>query len=323
MKRLVSCLFLSALGLSAAAYADDASKYPDRPVRIVVPFAPGGASDVITRKIADQLSPRLKQQVIVDNRAGGNTIIASEHVINSPKDGYTLYSTNTTLVQIPMLYSSARYNEEKDFTPLAQCCGAPLVLVVRADSPVKTTQELFDYIKARPGTTSYGTSGAGGTQHLLSETLKRTTGMDSVHVPYKGEAPLMSDFLGSRIDWYIATPITISPHIKSGRVRPLAVTGNERIPIFPDVPTFKEQGVARLDVVGWYGLFAPAGTPQAIVDRLSTALVQVLKEPDITAYIAENGLVPTALGAEEFAKRLPAFRETFRTMITENNIKIE
>jgi tripartite-type tricarboxylate transporter receptor subunit TctC len=323
MKKVYLSILCGALSVSAAAYADEVSTYPDKPIRIVVPFAPGGASDVITRKIADKLSPRLKQPVIVDNRAGGNTMIASEFVAKAPKDGYTIYSTNTALIQMPMLYSTARYDEEKDFTPLAQCCGAPLALVVRADSPPKSVKEFIDYIKARPGQTSYGTAGAGGTQHLLSETLKRTAGIDSIHVPYKGEAPLMTDFIGGRIDWYIATPITISPHVKSGKVRVLAVTGEDRVSLFPDTPTFKELGVPKLDVVGWYGLFAPAKTPKAIIDKLSKELVAVMKQPDIIAYIRENGLVPTALGSDEFANRLPAVRETFRTMIKENNIKIE
>lgn len=323
MKKFMAYMLCSALGVSAAVHADEAANYPDRPIRIVVPYAPGGASDVLTRKIADQLSPRLKQTVIVENKAGGNTIIASEYVARAPKDGYTIYSTNTSLVQIPMLYSTARYDEEKDFTPLAQCCGAPLALVVRADSPVKTVKDFIEDIKSRPGKTSYGTAGAGGTQHLLSETLKRSTGLDSVHVPYKGESPLMSDFLGGRIDWYIATPITVSPHVKSGKVRVLAVTGGDRVSLFPDVPTFKELGYPKLDVVGWYGLFAPAQTPKPIIDKLSRELVAILKQPEITAYVSENGLVPTALNSDEFARRLPAFREIFRAMIKENNIKIE
>ncbi|HEV2610087.1 MAG TPA: tripartite tricarboxylate transporter substrate binding protein [Noviherbaspirillum sp.] len=318
---LMLCGALSALCATAGAQTGDAANYPDKPVRIVVPFAPGGASDTITRKIADKLAPRLKQSVIVDNRAGGNTIIASEHVARGPKDGYTIYSTNTTIFQVPMVYPNARYDEEKDFRPLAQCCTAPLALVVRTDSPIKNVKEFIEQMKGRQS--NYGTAGAGGTQHILSEAFKRSAGLDAVHIPYKGEAPLMSDFLGGRIDWYIATPITISPHVKTGKVRVLAVTGPDRIPLFPDVPTFKEQGVAKLEAVGWYGLFVPTGTPGPIVDRLSKELVAVLQQPDITQYINENGLVPAVLGTEEFAKTLPPLRETFRSLIKENNIKID
>ncbi|WP_194714926.1 Bug family tripartite tricarboxylate transporter substrate binding protein [Noviherbaspirillum soli] len=323
MKPIFTLVLCSALGAPAAAQTGDAGSYPDKPVRIVVPFAPGGASDTITRKIADKLSPRLRQPVIVDNRAGGNTVIASEHVAKGPKDGYTIYSTNTTIFQVPMVSPNARYDEEKDFRPLARCCTAPLALVVRADSPVRTTREFVENMKARPGQTSYGTAGAGGTQHILSEALKRSGGIDSIHIPYKGEAPLVSDFLGGRLDWYIATPITIAPFVKSGKARVLAVTGPDRIPLFPDIPTFKEQGIPSLEAVGWYGLFAPAGTPASVVDRLSQELVAVLQQPDITQYINESGLVPAVLGADEFAKTLPPLRETFRTLIRENNIKVE
>lgn len=323
MKSLVLIVICAALGLSATAHASDTLDYPTRPVRIVVPFAPGGAADAVSRKIADKLSPALKQPVIVENRAGGNTMIASEYVAKAPKDGYTIYSTNTTIVQVPMLYPNARYDEEKDFTALAQCCSAPLALVVRADSPVKTVKDFIDYYKARPGKTSYGTAGAGGTQHILSEALKSAVGIDSIHVPYKGEAPLLSDFLGGRIDWYIATPVTIAPHIQSGKVRALAVTGADRIALFPDSPTFREAGVSKLDIVGWYGLFVPSQTPAAVIDKLSREVVAILKQPEMIDYLKTNGLVPTALGAGEFAASLPPFRTTFKTMITENNIKVE
>jgi tripartite-type tricarboxylate transporter receptor subunit TctC len=323
MRTIYSYFLCSALSLATTAYANDVSTYPDKPIRIVVPFAPGGASDVMTRKIADKLSPRLKQSLIIDNRAGGNTMIASDHVAKAPKDGYTIYSTNTAILQMPMLYSTARYDEEKDFTPVVQYCNAPLVLVVRAENPSKNVKEFIDYIKARPGQTTYGTAGAGGTQHLLSETLRRAVGIDSVHVPYKGEAPLMTDFLGGRIDWYIATPITVSPHVKSGKVRTLAVTGEDRVLLFPDTPTFKEAGISKLNVVGWYGLFAPANTPKPIIDKLSKEVAAVLKQPDLIAYMQENGLVPTASESDAFAKKLPYFRQTFRSMIKENDIKIE
>lgn len=323
MKFRIIVALLAALCGSAGVHANEASAYPDRQVRIIVPFAPGGASDTITRKIAEKLAGAMKQSVLVENKAGGNTMIASDFVAKAPRDGYTLYSTNTTIVQMPMLYANASYNEERDFTPIAQCCSAPLALVVRSDSPVKNVKEFVEQVRARPGKTSYGTAGAGGTQHILSEAFRRATGIDSVHVPYKGEAPLVVDFLGGRLDWYIATPITIQPHVQSGKVRVLAVTGDQRVGLFPDAPTFKEAGVPQLDVVGWYGFFAPAKTPAPVVERLSKEIVAILKQPDITEYLVKNGLVPTAYDAFEFGKRLPAFRDTFRSMVKENNIKVD
>lgn len=313
----------AALLASPFAVANEGTNYPDRPIRIVVPFAAGGAADTITRKIAEKLTVRLKQPVVVENRAGGNTLIGSETVTKAPRDGYTLYSTNTTIVQIPMVYPNAAYNEERDFTPIAQCCSAPLALVVRSETPVKTVKEFVDYMRERPGKNAYGTAGSGGTQHILSEAFRRAMGIDAIHAPYKGEAPLVADFLGGRLDWYIATPITILPHVQSGKVRVLAVTGDDRIGLFPEAPTFREAGVPQMNAVGWYGVFAPANTPAPVVDRLSKEIVAIVKQPDIVEYLVKNGLVQTGYDAGEFAKRLPAFRQTFRSMIRENNIKVD
>jgi tripartite-type tricarboxylate transporter receptor subunit TctC len=178
-------------------------------------------------------------------------------------------------------------------------------------------------MRERPGKNAYGTAGSGGTQHILSEAFRRAMGIDAIHAPYKGEAPLVADFLGGRLDWYIATPITILPHVQSGKVRVLAVTGDDRIGLFPEAPTFREAGVPQMNAVGWYGVFAPANTPAPIVDRLSKEIVAIVKQPDIVEYLIKNGLVQTGYDAGEFAKRLPAFRQTFRSMIRENNIKVD
>ena len=304
-----------------AAHADEASTYPDRAIRIVVPFAPGGASDILTRRVGEKLAQRLSQPVVIENRAGGNTIIASQQMVKAPADGYTLYSTNTTVLQMAILYPG-RY-DSRDFVPIVQYSSAPLALAVPASNPARNVKEFAAYMRARPGKTSYGTSGAGGTQHIFSEALKRATGVDSVHVPYKGEAPMLNDFLGGLLDWYIATPISILPHVRSGKVRLLAVTGDERIPLAPEVPTFKEEGIADLVVVGWYGMFAPPNTPKAIVAKLSRELVAIVRSPDVANYMREGGLVVTGLGTEEFGAKLPAFREAFERMIRENNIKVE
>lgn len=311
-----------AVAIPVVGVAQEDAAYPRAPIHIVVPFAPGGASDLLTRRVGERLAQQTSQPVIVDNKPGGNTIIASEFVARAPADGYTLYSTNTTIVQIPMLYS-ARYDEARDFVPIVKYATAPLALAVLADSPVKSLKDLVDAVKAKPGKTSYGTAGAGGTQHINSEALKRATGMDSVHVPYKGESPLLTDFLGGRLDWYIATPLTIMPHVRSGKVRLLAVTGNERLPLTPEVPTFPEAGVPDLSVVGWYGLFAPAKTPAPIVEKLSQSLEAIVRSPDMVAYMQESGLVVAGEGTNKFREGLPHFRETFQRMIKENNIRID
>lgn len=312
----------SAFAQSASASASASSQdYPDKPIRIVVPYAPGGASDVLTRRIGERLTERVKQPVVVENKAGGNTVIASEAVAKSPADGYTLYSTNTTLLQIPFLYP-ARYDALRDFRPVSLYARAPLALAVPASGP-NDVKELVAAMKAKPGKTSYGTAGAGGTQHILSEAFKRATGIDSVHIPYKGEAPLVTDFLGGQIDWYIATPITIMPHVRSGKVKLLAITGDQRLPLTPDVPTFKEIGIPDLVMVGWYALFAPAATPAPIIERLSREVSEIVRTPEITDYLKESGLVPAGLSAAEFAPELPVFQDAFGRMIKENDIRVE
>lgn len=320
MKKWLAAIVMGSVA-PLTAFAQAGSDYPNRPIRIVVPYAPGGASDVLTRQIADRLSKRLNQSVVVDNKAGGNTIIASEEVARAPADGYTLYSTNTSIIQTPLLYT-ARYDEEKDFVPVTQYCTTPLTLAVKADLPVNSLDELLAYIRSRPGQTSYGSAGAGGTQHILSEALKQAAGIDSVHVPYKGETPLLTDFLGGRLDWYIATPITIMPHVRSGKVRLLAATGEDRIPLLPDLPTFKELGVPGLDVVGWYGMFAPAATPPEVVGRISKEISDIVRSPELAQYIEENGLIVSGADNAAFAEQLPYFRTTYRTLIKENDIKV-
>ncbi|MCX7274987.1 MAG: tripartite tricarboxylate transporter substrate binding protein, partial [Burkholderiales bacterium] len=279
--------------------------------------------DVLTRRIGDKLAQRWCQPVVIDNRAGGNTLIGSQYAARASADGYTLYSTNTTLLQLPLLTPNARYDALRDFVPVVQYAAAPLALAVPATNPSRNLKELVAWLKARPGKTSYGTSGAGGSQHIFSEALKRATGFDSVHVPYKGEAPMLNDFLAGRLDWYIATPISILPHVRAGKVRLLAVTGDQRLPLAPEVPTFKEEGIADLVVVGWYGLFAPAGTPKPIVAKLGRELSAIVRSPEVAAGLREGGLVVSGLSGDEFGALLPGFRDAFERMIRENDIRVE
>lgn len=317
---LIPALLGALAGLTSPVHA--ASDYPNRPIRVVVPFAPGGASDTITRRIGNLLASRLGQPIVIENKAGGNTMIASEYVAKATADGYTLYSTNTAIMQVPMLYQ-AQYDEARDFAPISLYASAPLVLTVPASSSAKSVKQLVDALRSKPNKTSYGSAGSGGAQNIYSEVFKRATGVDSIHVPYRGEAPLLNDFLGDRIDWYIATPLNILPHVRAGKARLLAVTGSDRVPLMPDVPTFNEQGISGLEVIGWYGMFAPAGTPPEIVERLGKEIAEIVKMPEISNYMKENGLIPKGLNSAEFVKQLPYFRNAYRTMITENHIKVD
>jgi tripartite-type tricarboxylate transporter receptor subunit TctC len=315
-------ILIASLLAPIAVHASEVVSYPEKPLRVVVPYLPGGAADVITRRVGERLSQRLKQPVVVDNRPGGNTLIGTEAVAKSAADGYTLYSTNTTLLQMPFLYPG-RYNALRDFRPVAQYAESPLALAVLSSVPASNVKEFVAYLKSRPGRTSYGSSGVGGTQHIFSEAFKRATGVDSVLVPYRGEPPLMTDFLGGRIDWFIATPHAVYPHVKSGKVKLLAVTGEQRFDLAPNVPTFKEEGIADLVVVGWYALFAPAATPTPIIEKLSREVAEIIRTPEITQYLRDNGLVPTGAGHQDFLPKLKVTEEAFGRMIRENNITVD
>ncbi|MFT3801006.1 MAG: tripartite tricarboxylate transporter substrate binding protein [Burkholderiaceae bacterium] len=321
MQRWVSAVLI-ALFLPLLAQASDVGSYPDKPIRIVVPYLPGGAADVLARRVGERLTERLKQPVVIDNKPGGNTLIGSEAVMNAPADGYTLFATNTTIVQIPFLYP-VRYDATRDFRPVNELAGSPLVLAVLSSVPANNVQEFVAYLKTRPGKTTYGTSGVGGTQHIFSEAFKRATGTDSVHVPYKGEPPLVTDFLAGRVDWFISTQLTVLPYVKTGKVKLLAATGDKRLPLLPDVPTFKEEGIPSLGIVGWYALFAPAATPDPIVERLSNEVHAIIRTPEISQFLKDNGLIPSGTVAAEFAPQVKEAQAAFGRMIKENDIRVD
>ena len=320
MKRRTWLGLMAAAGVTAA-WPLRAQTWPARPVRLIVPFAPGGAADTLARRLGEHLGQRLGQPVLVENRPGGNTLIAAESVLRAPADGYTFYSTATAILQMPMLYPG-RYDEARDFVAVAHYAATPVALAVPGDSPARDVAALVAHLRAKKDS-AYGSTGVGGSQHLYGEVLKRSTGIDSAHVPYKGEAPLLSDFLGGRLDWYIATPISVLPHVHAGKARLLAVTGKTRVDSMPDVPTFSEAGVDGLHLVGWHGMFAAAGTPPDIIARMSAETVQVLDLPDIRAFLLESGLVPRPLDHTAFAAELPQFRTYFQNIIDSHQIRVD
>jgi tripartite-type tricarboxylate transporter receptor subunit TctC len=315
-------ILIGALFAPIAGHGSEAANYPEKPIRIVVPYLPGGAADVITRRIAERLSQRVRQPVIIDNKPGGNTLIGTEAVAKAAPDGYTLYSTNTTLVQMPFLYPG-RYDARRDFKPIAQYAESPLALAVLTSVPANNVKEFVAHMKSRPEKTTYGTSGVGGTQHIFSEAFKRATGVDSVQVPFRGEPPLVLDFIGGRVDWFIATPHAVYPHVKAGKVKLLAVTGQQRFDLAPTVPTFKEEGITDLVVVGWYALFTPAATPAPIIEKLSKEVSEIVRAPEFSQFLRDNGLVPTGLGHQEFEPKLRETEDAFGRMIRENSIRID
>jgi len=287
-RAVVSAALLGALAapFSQALAADS---YPDRPVRIIVGFPPGGATDVITRLVSQKLSDKLGQAFIVENRPGAGSNIASEYVARSKADGYTLLVLTIQNATNMSIYKNLRYNTEKDFIPVAQFMASPSVLVTSPGIPAKDLQSLISLAGANPHKYSYASTGVGGSPHLAGEMLKARTGIDLLHVPYKGTAPALIDVTAGVVSASFMTTLGVLQQMQSGQVRPIAVAYSSRLPELPDVPTMAEAGVPDFEVVSWNGLAAPAGTPQAVIDKLSDAVEEILESPEMQERVKELG----------------------------------
>lgn len=303
MKQFKMFVLAGTLGvLAASAHAAYAQAYPTKPVRVVIPFPPGQATDVIGRVVSQNLGDALGKGFIVDNRAGANGIVGIETVVKSPADGYTLLITPSgSLVINPSLYSKLSYEPLKDLAPIALLGLIPLVVVAHPSLPVKSVSELVALAKSRLGSLSYASSGPGSAQHLAMELLKWHTGMDILHVPYKGSAPAVTDLLAGRVPLMFDTIASSLPRIREGRVRALAVGLAKRSGVLPEIPTMDEAGIKGFQVAGWAGLLAPAKTPQSIIQQLNTEVLRILSQPDIKERIVSLGMEPANTTPEEFA----------------------
>jgi tripartite-type tricarboxylate transporter receptor subunit TctC len=315
------CFSLALLTVLPVAAQQD---YPSKPIRVVVPFPPGGATDLITRRIGERLTQRWGQPVVVENKPGANTIIGTETVYRAEPDGYTLLMTSPAgLVQLPPLYPKLPYDPERDFLPLTQIAEVPTALVVPVDSPAKDVKGLAAYLKANPGKTSYGSLGLGSTLHIYGEAFKRQVGADTVHVPYKGDAPAMADLVAGRVQYLFNNPVSAIGFAKGGKVRILGVTGTQRLPAIPDVPTMAQAGFPGFEVVGWFAFFVHGKTPRPIVEKLHGALSEIIRDPEMSAFLRERGTLPTGIGLEEFARKVAEERRTWARLIKENDIRLE
>lgn len=308
---------------SLAGTAAMAQDFPSRPLRIVVPFPAGGPVDVVSRKIAQQLTQRLGQPVTVDNRPGANTILGADFVAKAPADGYTILITNTGVVQNPWLYAKLPYDLDADLLPVAQILEAPLVLTADGALPVKDVVGLLAYERAHQGKTAFGSTSVGGTTHIYGEQLKRVGGLQTTHVPYKGDPPALQDLLGHRIQWYFATASQVTRFLTDGKLTALGVTGSRRLSSLPDVPTMAQAGLQGFETVAWYGVFLPAKTPKPIADRLSTELLGILQGPELTTFMTDNQFSPAPLGATAFQRVVKDSLGKWRELIQGNNIRVE
>ena len=300
---LVRALSGAALLLHAALAT--AQAWPVKPVKIVMPSLTAGSPDRVTRLVADKLSQRWGQPVVVENRPGATTVIGTEYVARQPADGYTLLSTFTSFVQAPALMARVPWDPERDFVPVVQLIRSEVVLLVRGDSPWKTLAEFIAaarVAKSAGAPLNYASFGNASSFHIYGEALKRGAGIDLTHVPYKGEAASITDLIGGQVTSSFNSIGTAMPHLKSGRVRALALVGSVRSKVLPEAPTFGEAGVQRLDTSGWFGMLAPAGTPRAIVEKIAADTAQVLAMPEIADNLRSQGLEPTGLGPEAFAR---------------------
>jgi tripartite-type tricarboxylate transporter receptor subunit TctC len=290
-------VWLGLLSGPAAAQTD----YPARPVRIVVPTAPGGAADTLARTLAQHLSQAGGQQFFIENRPGAANVLGIETVAKAPGDGYTLLMVASTITINHVVHKSLPYDVERDFAPITQLVSLPNVLVVHPSLPVTSVAELVAAAKRQPGKLSYASAGVGSQLQLAMELLKSAAGVDIVHVPYKGAAPALNDVLAGHVSSMVSNVLSAKPHIDAGTLRPLAVTSLKRVDAMPQVPTMTEAGFAGYEVVNWFGLFAPAGTPKPIVERLHAEAVRVLATAEMKQRLGTEGAEPVGSTPAAFA----------------------
>jgi tripartite-type tricarboxylate transporter receptor subunit TctC len=284
-----SLLALALLALPVAAPAQQAP-YPDKPVRVVVAWPPGGLVDVLGRVLAEKLQASLGQPFVIENRAGAGGVIGADLVAKAPPDGYTLLLSTSALNMNAAMQQKLPFDVQADFQPVVVAATAPSILVVRNDLPVHNVRELIALAKSEPGKLTYASAGNGTPAHLSAELFKTMTGTDMVHVPYKGAPPAMVDQIAGRVDFHFANATVALPHIKTGKIRALAVTSATRSPLVPDIPTMAEAGVPGFEADQWIGFLAPRGTPKPVVDRLAGAITHALAQPDVKAALAKQGM---------------------------------
>jgi tripartite-type tricarboxylate transporter receptor subunit TctC len=300
-----------------AASTSSGQEYPTKPIRLIVPFAAGGPMDIMSRALGERLTAILAQQVVVDNRGGAGGSIGAEIVARSAPDGYTLLTGHIGTHAINVsLYPKLGYDPVKDFAPVSMIATLPLGLFVNASVPAKSVGELIALAKSGPGQINFASAGSGGPTHMAGEMFKATAGIDIVHVPYKGNAAALADLVAGRVQMMFSNLLTATPHVKAGRLRAIAISSAKRSPQAPDLPTISESGVPGYDLTPWYGIFAPAGTPKAIVTRLNREVGQILNASDMKERFRTQGVDLVTSTPEEFAslirREIPKWREVVK-----------
>lgn len=298
------------------------SGYPTKPIRWIVPFPPGGSTTIIARMTGQKLTESWGQQVVVDNRGGGNTIIGSEAMVRAAPDGYTIVQVTTTHVINPSLLATP-YDAVKDFAPIATLVATETLLVVNPSVPAKTLQEFIALAKSKPGQLNFGSSGSGTTNHLALELFSIMAGIKMQHIPYKGAGPAVIDLIGGQIQLFTNNALPLTPFVKSGKIRAIAVSGETRLRALPDVPTFTQAGLPGFEVKSWQGLMAPARTPKPIIDKLSKEITRILRTPDFSEALLNMGAEPFINTSSQFAALIKVDLARYAKLIREANIRLE
>jgi len=327
MKLISALTIATAVAVSATAVAAHAAApagYPDKPLRLIVPFPPGGGNDILARTVSQRLSEVIGQQVVVDNRGGAGGLIGAQTAANAAPDGYTLFLGSIgNLAHMPALRKDLPYDPTRDFAPLTLLANSSFVLGVNVGVPAKTVKEFVALAKAKPGSLNYGSSGTGSSLHMTGELFKHVTGTNIVHVAYKGSAPALTDLIGGQVQVIFSTMPPILPHVKSGKIRALGTSGPKRAASAPDIPTIAEGGVPEFVVLNWQGMLVPRNTPPAIVQTLHAALVKTMSAPGMSDTMISQGLEAATSTPEKFGALIRSEVAKYRKVVAAAGIKID
>ncbi len=323
-RRLMQALALAAFPTLALSAGDAlAQSWPSKPISLIVPFPAGGTTDVLARALADKLTQSLGQSVIVESKPGAGATVGADYVAKAKPDGHTLLVGAVHHTIASSVYKKLPYDFQKDLAPITTIALVPNVLVVNASTPAKNVAELVALLKAKPGQYNYGSNGNGTAQHLIGTQFQNMTGTDMVHIPYKGSGPLATDLLGGQVTMSFDTVTPVLPHIKSGKLRALAITTAKRSAALPDVPTLDEAGLKAFDIGTWFGVLAPAATPKDILARLNTEMVKVIHSPEFRKRMAEIGAEPVGNSADQMAQQVKSETEKFAKLVKDAKVTIE
>jgi tripartite-type tricarboxylate transporter receptor subunit TctC len=311
-----------ALAIAAPAFAQ-ATNYPDKPIRIVVPYPPGGFNDTLARTVGAKLQAAWGQSVVIDNKPGGATVIGLDAAAKAPPDGYTLVILPFSFAVNPAIFAKLPYDSQKDFAPITLAATTANLLVVPASSPFNSMKDVLVQAKAKPGSLSYASTGIGSSNHLSMEKFKQMAGLDITHVPYKGSAPAVTDLIGGQVQVMFDNISNVLPHVKSGKLKALAVTTPARSPLTPELPTVTEAGVSGYEVAVWFGIAAPGGTPRPIVDKLNAEIVKILHMPDVKEKFTAQGVDSVGSTVEQFQAHLQAQRTMWAKVVKDAGVTPE